>query len=184
MKEKEGKNAPETEKTGAFARGRGRFLEKLRKVSFFRGANAKNGLTRAGEISYNAKLQGLCPSARGGGGSRRREGRVQRPARRRASSISGRSAARKEGFFHAENVSAEEASQKEGAWLPQKNVHQQRAQGFGAPPCKGQSTLNLLSARATVSVAFLCICRLFRAGRGRRPLFRAPGGKEAHRLWM
>ena len=184
MKEKGGKNAPETEKTGALARGRKRFLEKLRKVSFFRGANAKNGLTRAGEISYNAKLQGLCPSARGGGGSRRREGRVQRP-RALPRFINFRPVrGLKGGFFHAENVSAEEASQKEGAWLPQKNVHQQRAQGFGAPPCKGQSTLNLLSARATVSVAFLCICRLFRAGRGRRPLFRAPGGKEAHRLWM
>ena len=74
------------------------FFGKTAESFIFPRRKRKNGLTRAGEISYNAKLQGLCPSARGGGGSRRREGRVQRPARRRASSISGRFAARKEGF--------------------------------------------------------------------------------------
>ena len=63
---------------------------------------------------------------------------------------------RKEVFQDAENLSAQEAPQKEGAWFQKENVHQQWPQGAGSSPCQGQSPFELLS---------LIRIRLTRAGR-------------------
>jgi hypothetical protein len=64
-------------------------------------------------------------------------------------------AARKEGFTYAENLSAQEASQEEGAWLPEKNVRQERAQGACTPQGKRQSTSFLLTQQGGLSRGFL-----------------------------
>ena len=61
----------------------------------------------------------------------------------------------KGGTFYAENLSAQEAPQKKGAWIPQADVRQERTQGIGPPPCKGQGAPFLLIS-------------LTRQGRGRR----------------
>lgn len=64
-------------------------------------------------------------------------------------------AARKEGFTYAENLSAQEASQEEGAWLPEKDVRQERTQGACAPQGKRQSASFLLnSSRAARAGGF------------------------------
>lgn len=40
-------------------------------------------------------------------------------------------------MVNAENLSAQEASAQQGAWLPQENVYEEWPQGAGSPSCKG-----------------------------------------------
>ena len=54
-------------------------------------------------------------------------------------------AARKEGVTYAENLSAQEASQKERAWLSEKDVGQEWPQGACTPQSQRQSAPFLLT---------------------------------------
>ena len=49
------------------------------------------------------------------------------------------------GVHNAAYLSAQEASQIQGAWFQTENGHQERPQGSGPPPCKGQSKAVRLS---------------------------------------
>ena len=40
-------------------------------------------------------------------------------------------------MVNAENLSAQEASAQQGAWLPQENVYEEWPQGAGSPSCEG-----------------------------------------------
>ena len=51
------------------------------------------------------------------------------------------------GVHNAAYLSAQEASQIQGAWFQTENGHQERPQGSGPPPCKGQSKAVRLSVR-------------------------------------
>lgn len=43
---------------------------------------------------------------------------------------------------NAENLSAQEASAQQGAWLPQENVYEEWPQGAGSPSCEGPQAVD------------------------------------------
>jgi hypothetical protein len=53
------------------------------------------------------------------------------------------------GVRHEENLSAQEETESEGAWLPQENVYRQRQKSAEEKTPEGQSTSQLLSLFST-----------------------------------
>ncbi len=62
----------------------------------------------------------------------------------------------KGGISDAENISAEEAPQKKGAWFQKKNVYCQWPQGFGKKKSQGQKAAFLLMGQKQ-TVLNLCV---------------------------
>ena len=113
------------------------------------------------------------PAVFEGGAGRSWSGRVPRTGRQRVSGVLNgkgfrpfpkRKTSEKEGIENAQNLSAQEETEKQGPRLPQENVHRQRPQGAGPPSRQRPRCPHRLRAR--------CGDGSFRRGAG---CLKAPG---------